>query len=103
MNSILEKSKNLVMSGLSVLRQMPPIFRYLCTIIIGIGVSIFLLALSACGNMSKISIKSNPDNISISVTQNSNDSTAVNVNVNPTLRLYEKQEDEAKTWQNGKN
>lgn len=86
---------NVVKSGLEVLKKMPPIFRYVVIVAISVALSAVTLGLTSCGNISKISIKSDPNNISISVSQNQRDSTAVNVNVNPTLRLYEKQKDEA--------
>lgn len=70
---------------------MRPIYRILLIVGLCLVLAASALGLTSCGNMSKINIKSDPNNISISVTQNSNDSTAVNVNVNPTLRLYGKE------------
>lgn len=85
---------NKVENGLSMLQKMPPTFRWIVVVALAVALAAGALGLTSCGNMSRISIKSDPNNISINVTQSTNDSTAVNVNVNPTLRLYEKQKDE---------
>lgn len=90
----------MVKSGLSALANLPLIFRYVFVIAISVALSAGLLGLTSCGNMSRISIKSDPNHISINVSQSTNDSTAVNVNVNPTLRFYEKQKDETSSGEN---
>lgn len=85
---------NLVKRGLNALSKMNPIFRWIVILALAVAATASTLGLTSCGNMSRISIKSDPNNISINVTQSTNDSTAVNVNVNPTLRLYEGQKNE---------
>lgn len=92
---------NKVESGLNALRKMPPIFRWVVVIALSVALAAGALGLTSCGNMSRISIKSDPNNISINVTQSTNDSTAVNVNVNPTLRLYEGKKNETSSGKDG--
>ena len=92
---------NAVKSGLTVLRKMPKIFRFISIISIGVAMVAMALGLTSCGSISKITIKSDPNNISIAVNQTSKDSTAVNVNVNPTLRFYESEKDETSPGKDG--
>lgn len=88
MSNISGNETKLVHTILEALKKMPKIFKYISIIAAALAASAFVLGLTSCGNSSKITISSTPNDISIAVTQNSHDSTAVSVNVNPTLRFY---------------
>lgn len=94
---------NPVKRGLNALSKMSPVFRWIVIISLAVAAVAGALGLTSCGNMSRISIKSDPNNISISVSQSTNDSTAVNVNVNPTLRLYEGKKNETSSGKDGQD
>ena len=84
---MLNNVMNAVKNGLTVLSKMPKISKFIVVISLCVALAASAIGLTSCGNISKIVIKSDPNNISIAVSQTSNDSTAVNVNVNPILNL----------------
>lgn len=94
--NISENVIKLVQNILQALEKMRPIYKFISVLAALLAAAAFILGLTSCGNISKIQIKSDPNDIHISVSQSTHDSTHVNVNVNPTLRLYGK-ENETKT------